>query len=129
MRRADRTVDTSSRQKIQQDFDWIAAITTDGWDHNSHYHRWLVSPLPGRCYAALYIDWGSTGEGRHGTSILSSEEAYRAFLNQQQSQLLENQMTGISNVLDSSYPACYNNIGSINICRNLFSRLIIISLQ
>lgn len=52
-------MDSSSRQKIRRDFDRIAALTADGWDHNSHYHSWLVSHLPERCDTALDIGCGS----------------------------------------------------------------------
>jgi len=44
---------------IQADFDWLADLPAAGWDHNSHYHGYLLSRLPARCGAALEIGCGT----------------------------------------------------------------------
>jgi ubiquinone/menaquinone biosynthesis C-methylase UbiE len=44
---------------IQADFDRLAAFSTDGWNHNSHYHRFLLRHVPQHCQQALEIGCGS----------------------------------------------------------------------
>jgi ubiquinone/menaquinone biosynthesis C-methylase UbiE len=44
---------------IQADFDRLAAFTTDGWNHNSHYHRFLLRHVPRPCQQALEVGCGS----------------------------------------------------------------------
>jgi ubiquinone/menaquinone biosynthesis C-methylase UbiE len=46
---------------IQGDFDRIAALPEARWDHNSHYHRYLLAQLPPRVGDALDLGCG-TGE-------------------------------------------------------------------
>lgn len=48
-------------QKIQNDFDRIALHDQQGWDHNNHYHRFLLKQLPSQNQTALDIGCG-TGE-------------------------------------------------------------------
>jgi ubiquinone/menaquinone biosynthesis C-methylase UbiE len=51
----------SLMQKIQNDFDRIALHNQEGWDHNNHYHRFLLKQLPAQRKIALDIGCG-TGE-------------------------------------------------------------------
>jgi ubiquinone/menaquinone biosynthesis C-methylase UbiE len=44
---------------VQSDFDRIAMIAQDGWDHNAPYHRYLLRHIPLRCEAALDIGCGT----------------------------------------------------------------------
>ncbi len=37
---------------IQADFDRLAAFSTEEWDHNSHYHRFLLRHVPPHCSQA-----------------------------------------------------------------------------
>ena len=48
-------------QKIRQDFDRIALHDREKWNHNNHYHRFLLKQLPAQCKTALDIGCG-TGE-------------------------------------------------------------------
>ena len=48
-------------QKIRQDFDRIALHDRERWNHNNHYHRFLLKQLPAQCKTALDIGCG-TGE-------------------------------------------------------------------
>ena len=48
-------------QKIRQDFDLIALHDQERWNHNNHYHRFLLKQLPAQCRTALDIGCG-TGE-------------------------------------------------------------------
>lgn len=44
---------------IQADFDRIALLSRDGWDHNSHYHRFLLKQVPTPCINVLEIGCGT----------------------------------------------------------------------
>lgn len=48
-------------QKIRNDFDCIALNEQKGWNHNTHYHRFLLKQLPSKCKIILDIGCG-TGE-------------------------------------------------------------------
>ncbi|MBW4507588.1 MAG: class I SAM-dependent methyltransferase [Scytonematopsis contorta HA4267-MV1] len=54
-------MDESLTSKIRNDFDKIALHDQEGWDHNNHYHRFLLKQLPIRCKTVLDIGCG-TGE-------------------------------------------------------------------
>jgi SAM-dependent methyltransferase len=49
---------------IRADFDLLAPFSTDGWDHNRHYHAFLLRQLPPHCAAALEIGCGTGGFAR-----------------------------------------------------------------
>lgn len=49
------------RQKIQDDFDRLALYDRSGWDHNNHYHSFLLQQLPQKGNTVLDIGCG-TGE-------------------------------------------------------------------
>ena len=51
----------SLTQKIRNDFDCIALNEQQGWNHNSHYHRFLLKQLTLKCKTILDIGCG-TGE-------------------------------------------------------------------
>lgn len=51
----------SWREKIRRDFDRIALYDQEGWNHNNHYHPFLLNQLPASCKTALDIGCG-TGE-------------------------------------------------------------------
>jgi 2-polyprenyl-3-methyl-5-hydroxy-6-metoxy-1,4-benzoquinol methylase len=44
---------------IQADFDRLALYSGDGWDHNSHYHHFLLKHMPLHCGHALEIGCGA----------------------------------------------------------------------
>ena len=44
---------------IRDDFDRIALIEDDDWNHNSHYHRALLKNVPAHCQEALEIGCGT----------------------------------------------------------------------
>src|SRR5262245_51175001 len=56
MSQSRQTVDT-----IRADFDRIALLSDDNWNHNRHYHKFLLKQIPERCKQALEIGCG-TGE-------------------------------------------------------------------
>lgn len=94
-------------ESIQKDFDRIALLTSESWDHNSHYHRFLLAHLPTRCEQVLEI-----GCGTGSFSRLLAQRARRVLgidlspqmihIAQQQSQLLSNLEFVVGDVLD--YP-------------------------
>lgn len=46
--------------KLREDFDQIADLDVgDGWDHNSHYHGYLLRQLPGHIGEALDVGCGA----------------------------------------------------------------------
>lgn len=48
-------------QKIKDDFDRLASCDVEGWNHNSHYHSFLLQQLPNKGRVVLDIGCG-TGE-------------------------------------------------------------------
>lgn len=46
-------------QKIQRDFDRIALLEQPTWNHNSHYHSFLLKQLPSHCENILEIGCGT----------------------------------------------------------------------
>lgn len=50
---------TESVSTIQADFDRIAPLSSDGWNHNSHYHNFLLKNLPPHCRKTLEIGCGT----------------------------------------------------------------------
>jgi SAM-dependent methyltransferase len=50
---------TRSMAQVREEFDRIALIADDGWDHNRHYHPFLLRQLPGRCREALEVGCGT----------------------------------------------------------------------
>jgi ubiquinone/menaquinone biosynthesis C-methylase UbiE len=51
--------DQSDLSLIRADFDRLAAFSQDGWNHNSHYHRFLLRHVPPHCHQALEVGCGS----------------------------------------------------------------------
>lgn len=50
-----------SPKSIQSDFDRIALLSDDAWNHNAHYHKYLLQRIPKQCRQILEIGCG-TGE-------------------------------------------------------------------
>ena len=44
---------------IQADFDRLALLSREGWDHNSHYHSFLLQHVPPHCSNALELGCGT----------------------------------------------------------------------
>jgi len=45
--------------RVRADFDRLAELSEDGWDHNAHYHGFLLGQLPPRCHLALDVGCGT----------------------------------------------------------------------
>lgn len=48
-------------ESIQSDFDGIALLSKEAWNHNAHYHEYLMNRIPEQCGQILEIGCG-TGE-------------------------------------------------------------------
>ncbi len=48
-------------ESIQSDFDRIALLTDENWNHNAQYHRYLINQIPKHCRHILEVGCG-TGE-------------------------------------------------------------------
>jgi 2-polyprenyl-3-methyl-5-hydroxy-6-metoxy-1,4-benzoquinol methylase len=46
-------------KQIKNDFDQLAEYETDDWNHNRHYHRYLLDLLPVHCQEGLEIGCGT----------------------------------------------------------------------
>ena len=46
-------------QTISADFDRIALLPAENWDHNLHYHEWIRQQLPEDCLSILEIGCGT----------------------------------------------------------------------
>ena len=62
-------------ESIRADFDRIALLPSDTWDHNSHYYMYLLSHIPDGCERILEIGCG-TGEfsnllARRGKNVMA----------------------------------------------------------
>jgi ubiquinone/menaquinone biosynthesis C-methylase UbiE len=49
----------ASMDKIQADFDRIAVLPTEEWNHNDYYHSFLLRQVPAQCEQALDIGCGT----------------------------------------------------------------------
>ncbi len=61
-------------ESIQSDFDRIALLSEEDWNHNAHYHRYLMDQIPEQCRRILEIGCG-TGK----FSRLLAERAEKVF--------------------------------------------------
>ena len=51
--------DTELESKIRGDFDRIALLKRGNWDHNRHYHRFLMKHVTSHCWESLDIGCGT----------------------------------------------------------------------
>jgi predicted TPR repeat methyltransferase len=49
----------SDPEAVQADFDRIALLANDCWNHNNHYHGFLLQHAPSHCAEALGIGCGT----------------------------------------------------------------------
>lgn len=96
--------------KAQSDFDRIAQLDGDGWNHNNHYHRFLLRNIPRPCEEALEIGCG-TGEfarllstrAEHLLALDLSPEMIR--IARERSARYANISFQVADVLESEFPA------------------------
>lgn len=51
-------------ETIRRDFDRVALASDESWNHNAHYHRYLLARIPERCGHVLEIGCGTGGFAR-----------------------------------------------------------------
>jgi ubiquinone/menaquinone biosynthesis C-methylase UbiE len=51
-------------ESIQSDFDRIALLADENWNHNAQYHRYLINKIPEQCRHILEIGCGTGGFSR-----------------------------------------------------------------
>jgi SAM-dependent methyltransferase len=51
--------DIHDAESLRADFDRLAGLSEDGWDHNAHYHGFLLAQLPPGCRQALDVGCGT----------------------------------------------------------------------
>jgi ubiquinone/menaquinone biosynthesis C-methylase UbiE len=56
-----RSQSSQTPESIQSDFDRIALLAGENWNHNAHYHDYLIGQIPEQCRHVLEIGCG-TGE-------------------------------------------------------------------
>ena len=86
----------ASMEKIQADFDRLAVLATQEWNHNDYYHPFLLKHVPAQCDLALDIGCG-TGE----FSRLLASRAQRVLaldLSQQMIRVAQERSTPVSNI-------------------------------
>ena len=49
----------ATMEQVRDDFDRIALISTEGWDHGTPQYEYLLSHLPARCESALDVGCGT----------------------------------------------------------------------
>lgn len=62
-------------ESILSDFDRIALLPDGGWNHNAHYHGYLLRHVPARCRRALEIGCGT---GRFSRLLAARAESVLA---------------------------------------------------
>jgi SAM-dependent methyltransferase len=84
------------RSAIQRDFDRIALLSGERWNHNSHYHEFLLRQIPLRCKLSLDIGCGTGAFSR----LLAdrSEHIVALDLSPQMIQVARERSDGYSNI-------------------------------
>ena len=94
---------------FQADFDRIALLSQDGWNHNTHYHSFLLNAIP-RCRNALEIGCGTGAFSRllarradHVLALDLSPQMIR--LAQERSKQFPNIAFQVADILTWGWPA------------------------
>jgi ubiquinone/menaquinone biosynthesis C-methylase UbiE len=95
---------------IQADFDRIALLAADEWNHNSQYQEFLLGHVPARCHKALEIGCGTgafsrrlAGRAGHVLALDLSPQMIR--IAREHSQEFSNIDFHVANVLRWDFPA------------------------
>lgn len=106
----ERMIERCDTPLIQADFDRLAAFSQDGWDHNSHYHRFLLRHVPPHCQQVLEVGCGSGSFARllatraeHVLALDVSPQMIR--LAKERSQQYTNIAFHVADVMDWEFPS------------------------
>ena len=96
-------------EQVRADFDRLAVLDDDRWNHNNHYHPFLLSKVPPGCQQALEIGCGTGAfsrllaeRSRHVTGLDLSPQMVR--LAQERSQSYPNLEYRVADVLSWNFP-------------------------
>jgi SAM-dependent methyltransferase len=84
------------RSPIRADFDRIALVSQEGWNHNTHYHDFLLCQLPPRLGEALDLGCGTGAFARLRAG--RAERVLGLDLSPQMVRLARERSTGVPNV-------------------------------
>ncbi len=95
---------------IQADFDRLALLSRDGWDHNSHYGDFLLKHIPQDCESALEIGCGTGAFARlvakrAGRVLALDLSPQMIQIARERSQEYANIDFRVANVLEWKFPA------------------------
>jgi ubiquinone/menaquinone biosynthesis C-methylase UbiE len=95
---------------IQADFDRLALLSRDGWDHNSHYGNLLLKHIPQDCESALEIGCGTGAFARlmakrAGRVLALDLSPQMIQIARERSREYENIDFRVANVLEWKFPA------------------------
>ncbi|WP_019507898.1 bifunctional 2-polyprenyl-6-hydroxyphenol methylase/3-demethylubiquinol 3-O-methyltransferase UbiG [Pleurocapsa sp. PCC 7319] len=83
-------------QKIQDDFDRLALYDQNEWDHNNHYHQFLIKQLPGECHTVLDL---GCGVGKFSRLLARyTDEVVAIDLSPKSIEVAEQRSTGFTNI-------------------------------
>jgi SAM-dependent methyltransferase len=106
-------------EQIRSDFDRLALLDDDAWNHNNQYHPFLLSQVPANCQQALEIGSGTGAFSRllacRSRQVLGLDLAPQMVrLAQERSQQHPNLEYQVADVLKSDFsPASFDCIVSI----------------
>jgi 2-polyprenyl-3-methyl-5-hydroxy-6-metoxy-1,4-benzoquinol methylase len=86
----------ASTEKIRADFDRLAQFAGDGWDHNSHYHPFLLRHMPARMETALDLGCGAGTFARQLAK--RAEQVVAIDLSSEMIRIARERSTGIANI-------------------------------
>jgi ubiquinone/menaquinone biosynthesis C-methylase UbiE len=81
---------------IREDFDRIALVSGDGWNHNTHYHRFLLRHVPPHCTTALEVGCGTGAFAR--LLAKRSERVLALDLSPQMIRIATERLAGYTNI-------------------------------
>ena len=83
-------------QKIKDDFDRLALFDRDEWNHNNHYHQFLIKQLPSNCHTLLDI---GCGVGEFSRLLAKyADEVVAIDLSPKSIEIAEQRSTGLTNI-------------------------------
>ncbi|BAY32378.1 type 11 methyltransferase [Nostoc carneum NIES-2107] len=99
-------------QKIQRDFDRLALLPPVQWDHNNHYHSFLLQQLPPNCKNILDIGCGKGVFSRllaqRAEEVIAVDFSAKMIeVAQQQSQCYTNIKYQVADILQWQFPVEY----------------------
>lgn len=102
----------SLTQKIRDDFDRLALYDRDEWNHNNHYHQFLLKQLPDQCQTVLDLGCG-TGQfsrmlAERADEVIAIDLSPKSIqIARQRSQQFNNINYRVADISQEEFPAKY----------------------